>query len=128
MRTLLLAFFVGSWMNTNAQVNAPDAGYEAIVTIHVSDLSAEGWNAVSVRIGKEPGANIEYSCARAGILVLRMQHLAVTEKVDVMTIAQRLLREAGVKGEVEFLNVFMSQQDWGECRNTGTLRRAAASM
>ena len=38
------------------------------------------------------------------------------------------LREAGVKGEVEFLNVFMSQQDWGECRNTGALRSATASM
>lgn len=115
---LTLALMAGSCTPVIAQNTTPEAGAEAIVTLHVNTLHEANWDRFATRIGREPGANIEYACARAGILVLRMQHLAVVEKADVMSVVRRLLNEGGISGAVEFLDLHIEEQSWGECRAT----------
>ena len=98
----------------------------ALVTVQVSDLEAL-WPKVSARITKEPGMNVEYSCMTTGILVLRMQGLTVAEKSDVMAIVKRIMREAGVKGAIEFLDVHVEPGDGNRCMVPGMLPTAAVS-
>jgi hypothetical protein len=109
-----------------AQNDAPDAGTEAIVTLHIDGLDDATWSALTKRVGRESNSNFEYSCLRAGVVVLRMQHLSVTEKGDVITIVRGMLNDSGIRSGVEFLNVHIERQGWGECRQerTGALQRA----
>lgn len=94
---------------------SPDPGNEAIITMRFEGLDDGEWSGFGRRIGREEGANIEYACQRAGVVVLRMQHLSVSQKADVISLVERLLGEAGVKAKVDFLDVHIEPGSWGEC-------------
>lgn len=87
----------------------------AIVTVQVNGLDEALWSKVSTRIAKEPNANVEYSCMTTGVIVLRLQKLTVTEKADVMAIVRRMLSEAGVKGQVDFLDIHVEPGMGNRC-------------
>lgn len=110
--SLFLSFFA---TGARAQVDEPEQGAEAIVTLQVAGIDDAAWQQFTARVGKEHGANVEYSCLRAGIIVLRMQQLTVTEKADVITLVKRLLSEAGIMAPAEFLHVYLERQAWNKC-------------
>lgn len=98
-----------------AQENVPAAALEAFVTIRVDRLDAATWSAAEKRIAKETATNVEYVCLHAGVLVLRMRDLRVTEKADIQALVKRLLHEGGVKGSIDFLDVHVERQGPDRC-------------
>lgn len=98
-----------------AQDDAPAAALEAFVTLRIDGLDANTWATAEKRIAKETATNVEYVCLHAGVLVLRMRDLRVTEKADVMALVKRLLHEGGVKGSIDFLDVHVERQGPDRC-------------
>lgn len=86
-----------------------------MVTVRVDGLDDVLWQKVSARVGKEGNMNIEYSCVPTGIIVLRMRNVNATERSDVMTIVKRLLHEAGVKHQIDFLDVHVETGEGNRC-------------
>lgn len=126
MRIWIIAGMVLVAPFTVRSQDAPDSGSEAIVTLHIAGLNDAMWSAFTKQVGKENGTNIEYSCLRAGVVVLRMQHLSVTEKGDVITLVRGMLNDSGIRSGVDFLNVHIERQGWGECqREQRSVLRAA---
>lgn len=116
MKNLLLAVLLFAIaLCSNAQDEPAGATLNAMVTVQISDLNEALWPKVNARVAKEPTMNVEYSCFTTGIIVLRMRGLTVTEKSDVIAIVKRILREAGVKGTIEFLNVHVEEGDGNKC-------------
>ena len=99
----------------SAQEGAPAAALEAFVTVRIERLDANAWSSAEKRISKEPSTNVEYVCLHAGVLVLRMRDLRVTEKADIQALVKRLLHEGGVKGSIEFLDVHVERQGPDRC-------------
>lgn len=117
MRRLLLALvlltsvMLPSW----AQDDAPGNTIEAIVTMHINDLTNAQWDQLVARIGREPTMTVEYNCLRTCVVVLRMQRAQASEKADVMQVVKRLLKEAAVPGAVQFLDVHVEPQGGNKC-------------
>ena len=114
LSTLLLPFLL-SVQPASAQEGAPAAALEAFVTVRIERLDANAWSSAEKRISKEPSTNVEYVCLHAGVLVLRMRDLRVTEKADIQALVKRLLHEGGVKGSIEFLDVHVERQGPDRC-------------
>ncbi|HRH70332.1 MAG TPA: hypothetical protein PLB89_12570 [Flavobacteriales bacterium] len=109
MKHLVLALFcLFVTFRSIAQEEPAGQTLNAIVTVQVSGMDEALWTKISARVAKEPHANVEYSCTTTGIIVVRLQKLNVTEKADVMTIVKRMLHEAGVKGQIDFLDVHVA--------------------
>lgn len=117
MRLLTLALlpFLLSSLPAMAQDSAPAAALEAFVTVRIDGLDASTWATAEKRIAKEAATNVEYVCLHAGVLVLRMRDLRVTEKADIMALVKRLLHEGGVKGSIDFLDVHVERQGPDRC-------------
>lgn len=98
-----------------AQESTSVGALEAFVTVRIDGLDANTWAVAEKRIAKEASTNVEYICLHAGILVLRMRELKVTEKADVMAVVKRLLHEGGVKGNIDFLDVHVERQGPDRC-------------
>lgn len=98
-----------------AQDGNQTAALEAFVTVRIDGLDAGTWGTVEKRIAKEPATNVEYVCLHAGVLVLRMRDLRVTEKADIVALVKRLLHEGGVKGNIELLDVHVERQGPDRC-------------
>ena len=114
LSTLLLPFLL-SVQPASAQEVAPAAALEAFVTVRIGGLDANTWATTEKRIAKETATNVEYVCLHAGVLVLRMRDLRVTEKADIMALVKRLLHEGGVKGGIDFLDVHVERQGPDRC-------------
>ncbi len=117
MRTLfaLLLPFLLSFHPASAQDGSQTAALEAFVTVRIDGLNADTWATVEKRIAKESATNVEYVCLHAGIVVLRMRDLRVTEKADITALVKRLLHEGGVKGNIELLDVHVERQGPDRC-------------
>lgn len=102
-------------MRTRAQNDLPGAAVEAIVTMHIADLTETQWQHLAARIAKDPSMSVEYNCLRTCVVVLRMQRLQVSEKADVIQVVKHLLNEAGVPGAVQFLDVHVEPQGGNKC-------------
>ncbi|MBP7514393.1 MAG: hypothetical protein KA791_07590 [Flavobacteriales bacterium] len=114
LSALLLPFLL-SVQPASAQEGAPAAALEAFVTVRIDGLDANTWATAEKRIAKETATNVEYVCLHAGVLVLRMRDLRVTEKADIMALVKRLLHEGGVKGGIDFLDVHVERQGPDRC-------------
>ena len=88
---------------------------DAIVTLQVKPMDDALWEKINARVGQEANTNVEYVCLTTGVLVLRLQKLTVTEKADVMAVVRRILHEAGVKGQVQFLDVHVEPGVGNRC-------------
>lgn len=115
-RILLLLLFACAFApKISAQGDVPGATVDAIVTVRIDALDHDGWVRISARVARETNMNIEYSCVRTGVLVLRIQPVQVSEKADVMSLVRRILHEAEVKGTIDFLDVHVDEQGWNKC-------------
>ncbi len=115
---ILIALFLPlllSFSPVSAQDGSQTAALEAFVTVRIDGLDANAWASVEKRIAKEPATNVEYVCLHAGVVVLRMRDLRVTEKADIMALVKRLLHEGGVKGNIDFLDVHVERQGPDRC-------------
>ncbi len=99
----------------SAQDGSQTAALEAFVTVRIDGLDANSWASVEKRIAKEPATNVEYVCLHAGVVVLRMRDLRVTEKADITALVKRLLHEGGVKGNIDLLDVHVERQGPDRC-------------
>ena len=121
MRQLLLALLLlPIAVSTRAQDEPGGTPLNAMVTVQISDLDAALWPKVNARIAREQNMNVEYSCLTTGMIVLRMRNIKVAERSDVIILVKRILREAGVKGTIEFLNVHVEEGDGNKCINPRT--------
>ena len=98
-----------------AQNDVPSARLEAFVTARIEKLDAATWATLEKRIAKEQATNVEYICLHAGVLVLRMRDLQVTEKADITALVKRLLHEGGVKTAIDLLDVHVERQGPDRC-------------
>lgn len=113
---LLLLALLGSFaLRVSAQEEVPGNAVDAIVTMHIDDLTEAQWAHLAARVGREPSMSVEYNCMRTCVVVLRMQQLHVSEKADVMQLVKHLLKEAEVPGAVRFLDVHVEQQGGNKC-------------
>ncbi|MBP7408769.1 MAG: hypothetical protein KA941_08430 [Flavobacteriales bacterium] len=116
MRHLLVALLLlPIAASTSAQDEPGGTPLNAMVTVQISDLDAALWPKINARIAQEQNMNVEYSCLTTGIIVLRMRNIKVAERSDVIILVKRILREAGVKGTIEFLNVHVEEGDGNKC-------------
>lgn len=102
-------------MRSIAQDEPGGTPLNAMVTVRISDLDEALWPKVNARVAREPNMNVEYSCITTGIIVLRMRGIRAVEKADVIILVNRILREAGVKGTIEFLDVNVEEGDGNKC-------------
>lgn len=51
----------------------------------------------------------------SGVVVLKFSDVPVTERADAITMARRLLGEAGIEQGVEFLHVTVEAKGPGKC-------------
>ncbi len=112
--TLLLPLVLAP-LSLRAQNDLPPAALEAFVTIRIDKLDADTWTTLEKRIARESSTNVEYICLHAGVLVLRMRDLRVTEKADITALVKRLLHEGGVKTTIELLDVHVERQGPDRC-------------
>lgn len=112
---LLLPFLLLSSFRSTAQTDANGPVHEAIITLHIQDMDEPQWQHLNARVAHDHSANIEYGCLRAGIVVLRLQELNLAEKADVITVVKRMLDEAGIKGNTEFLDIHLEERSAGKC-------------
>lgn len=117
MRHLLLfLLFLGCYGSaTFAQEDVVPTVSEGLVTVRVNGLDNVGMTAISARISKEQQVNIEYSCVRSGIVVVRLQAMQVTEKADVITVVKRLFQQAGITGAIDFLDIHVERSAVNKC-------------
>jgi len=117
MRHFLLSLLLISVFafRVGAQTDAPAAGADAYLTLLIPDLTADEWQRLQARIGQEREANIEYGCLTTGVVVLRLQHLQVSEKGDVIAVMNRILNDAHVKGTARYLDVHVEPQSGNKC-------------
>ena len=116
MKHLLLALLcLTATLRSVAQDEPAGQTLNAIVTVQVSGMDEALWTKINARVAKDANANVEYSCTTTGIIVVRLQKLTVTEKADVMAIVKRMLHEAGVKGQIDFLDVHVEPGVGNRC-------------
>jgi hypothetical protein len=112
---LLLLPVLFAFNRTTAQSDVPPAALEAFVTVRIDKLDAPTWSALEKRIAREEATNVEYVCLHAGVLVLRMRDLRVTDKADITALVKRLLHEGGVKTAIDLLDVHVERQGPDRC-------------
>lgn len=114
LSTLLLPYLL-SVQPALAQEDAPASALEAFVTVRIDGLDANTWATAEKRIAKETATNVEYVCLHAGVVVLRMRDLRVTDKADITALVKRLLHEGGVKTSIDLLDVHVERQGPDRC-------------
>lgn len=119
MRLMILICLSVRALLSAAQTDPGAVTVNAIVTVRVGSLSEAVWAQAAARISAEDKVDVEYSCTATGIIVMRLQHVAVSEKADVMAIVKRLLHEGGVKGNIEFLDVHVFPEGADRCSIQG---------
>lgn len=118
MKALLIALLlVAVSAPALAQDDPNGIRLNALVTVRISDLDQTVWPKVNARVAKEPNMNVEYVCTTTGILVLRMRSVMATERSDLITVVKRILHEAGVKGDIEFLDIHAEEGEGNKCQH-----------
>ena len=117
IRSLLLTFLLLTILSNHAtaQEEVPGAQVEALVTLRVEGTTDQMRSAVRTQVGKEPGTTLEYTCVRSGVVILYLRSLSVTEKADVLAVVKRILREAGIRATIDFLDVHVELAAGNKC-------------
>ena len=88
---------------------------DVLVVLKIDGLDDTMLAKLSAQVAKERNYILEYSCVSADIVVLRMNDIVATERGDAVTVARRLLMEAGITRNVEFLDVHLEPRGTNEC-------------
>jgi hypothetical protein len=88
---------------------------DAQVVVHITDLDDAQLARLATQVSKDRNTTLEYSCVWSGVVVLKFSDVPVTERADVITMARRLLGEAGIEQGVEFLHVTVEAKGPGKC-------------
>lgn len=117
IRSLLLTFLLFTILSNHAvaQEEVPGAQVEALVTLRLEGATDEMLSTLRSQVGKEPGTTLEYTCVRSGIVILYLRSLSVTEKADVLVVVKRILREAGIRTAIDFLDVHVELAAGNKC-------------
>ncbi len=118
MRTLLilLAFIpLVLPIPSLAQDESPGAEVDAFVTFRVEGMTTADWTRIAGRVAKEQTMNVEYSCTRTCVIVLRIQPAQIADKADIIALVKRIVREAGVKGNIDFLDIHVEPHGGDKC-------------
>jgi hypothetical protein len=91
------------------------AAADAQVVVHITDLDDSMLARLATQVGKDRSTTLEYSCVWSGVVVLKFSDVSVTERADAITMARRLLGEAGIEQGVEFLHVTVEAKGPGKC-------------
>lgn len=116
-RSLLLTLLLLTLLSNRAvaQEDVPGAQVEALVTLRLEGTTDQMLSTLRTQVGKEPGTTLEYTCVRSGIVILYMRSLSVTEKADVLAVVKRILREAGIRAAIDFLDVHVELAAGNKC-------------
>jgi hypothetical protein len=113
---LLLALFSSALsMRTLAQDEPPGAEVDAFVTFRVEGMTTADWTQIAGRVSKEHTMTVEYSCTRTCVIVLRIQQAQIADKADIIALVKRIVREAGVKGNIDFLDIHVEPHGGDKC-------------
>jgi len=117
MPKLLVLLFALLWSApmTTAVAQATSTAYDARVVVAVKDLDDEALSRLARVIGREKTVGIEYSCTRAGVLVLLLTEVPSRERADVIMLVRRHLSAAGIERGVEVLHVHVEASGVGKC-------------
>lgn len=88
---------------------------DAQVVVHITDLDDAQLARLATQVSKDRNTTLEYSCVWSGVVVLKFSDVPVTERADAITMARRLLGEAGIEQGVEFLHVTVETKGPGKC-------------
>lgn len=116
-RSLLLTLLLLTVLSNHAvaQEDVPGAQVEALVTLRMQGTTDQMLSTLRTQVGKEPGTTLEYTCVRSGIVILYLRSLSVTEKADVLAVVKRILREAGIRAAIDFLDVHVELTAGNKC-------------
>ena len=117
IRSLLLTFLLLTILSNHviAQEEVPGAQVEALVTLRLEGTTDQMLSTLRSQVSKEPGTTLEYTCVRSGIVILYMRSLSVTEKADVLAVVKRILRDAGIRATIDFLDVHVELAAGNKC-------------
>ena len=117
MRTLSLLFLLLiPFSITTAFASGPElTSSNAHVVLHLPSLSDASLAALHEKVGTRSELGMEYSCVWAGIVVLHLEGVQLTERADVITYVRRVLNEARLDADAEFLHVHLEPAGPGKC-------------
>jgi precorrin-2 methylase len=116
MRALILSAFTVLLATTFAQTAVAEiTNSDVLVVMKINGLNDEMLAKLSAEAGKQRNYTLEYSCVSADIVVLRMNDIVAAERGDAVTVAKRLLAEAGITKDVEFLHVHLEPHGVNKC-------------
>jgi hypothetical protein len=116
MRTIILSLFTILLTSSFATPEIADmTNSDVLVVMKIDGLNDEMLAKLSAQVGKQRNYTLEYSCVSADIVVLRMNDIVAAERGDAVTVAKRLLAEAGITKNVEFLHVHLEPRGVNKC-------------
>ncbi len=86
-----------------------------MVVLAIGELDDATLAKLSTEVGKNKNTYMEYSCAWSGVVVIKFGDISVGERSDVITLARRLLSDAGIERGVEVLHVHVEARGEGKC-------------
>lgn len=86
-----------------------------MVVLSVTDLDDATLENLRTVVGKSKSSYMEYSCVWSGVVVIKFSDISVGERSDVITLARRLLCEAGMERGVEVVYVHVEARGEGKC-------------
>lgn len=117
MKFILPLLFLAMLMPAQAlRANtAETASFDAMVVLSIADLDDATLTKLSAEVAKNKNTYMEYSCAWSGVVVIKFGDISVGERSDVITLARRLLSDAGIERGVEVLHVHVEARGEGKC-------------
>ncbi len=97
-------------IQNNAQNVTQNESYEGIVVLQLSDVSNETFNKVERYFLSKRNANLEYSCMKSSIVVIKFYNNNFSSKADnAMQIKNQILSiDNKIKVDVVFVDVYQS--------------------
>ncbi len=94
---------------------ADNISYDAMVVLSIPGLDDATLAKLSTEVGKSKNTYIEYSCTWSGVVVIKFGDISVGDRSDVITLARRILSDAGLERGVEVLHVKVEAAGEGKC-------------
>ncbi len=86
-----------------------------MVVVTIADLDDAGLERLRTEVGREKSAYMEYSCTWSGVVVIKFNAIALSERADVITMTRRLLGSAGLERGMEVVHVHVEACGVGKC-------------
>jgi len=113
--THLFALVISIVFTTPAMSHPPATTFEAMVVLHIKDLDDPAIAKLAHVVGGEKNTSLEYSCVWSGVVILKFTNASIGERADLITMAYRVLSDAGIDKGVEVLHVHAEERGPGKC-------------